>query len=146
MPPPQGFAALAAPRGLFGLMVGTDVALLGYWLVTALAGAGMVALPPEWLYSDYANPAVVAWNWSFMPLDVVFSCLGLLAAWRYRRGHPGWRELALLSLPLTSTAGLMAVSYWAIRAEFDPAWWLANLFLLVWPLPYILHLVRAPRG
>ncbi len=90
MPLPQGFAALAAPRGLFGLMVGIDVARLGSWLVIALCGAGMVALPPEQLSSDYASPVVVAWNWPYMPLDVIVSCLALLAAWRDRRSHPGW--------------------------------------------------------
>jgi hypothetical protein len=50
----------------------------------------------------------------------------------------------LLSLPRTSTAGLMAVSYRVIRAELYPAWWLANLFLLVWPVPDIFK--GNPRG
>ena len=142
MNPSSSRTPSTAPRWLFGLMLVTDVSMLAYWLVSALSAAGAMTVPPEWLYSDYANPAVVAWNWSFVPLDVTFSVLGMLAAWRYRAGQPGWRDLALLSLALTSAAGLMALSFWAIRLEFDPAWWLLNLYLLVWPLPFIVRLAR----
>jgi hypothetical protein len=41
----------------------------------------------------------------------------------------------LVSLTLTSTAGLMALAYWALRGEFDIAWWGPNLFLMLYPIP-----------
>jgi hypothetical protein len=44
--------------------------------------------------------------------------------------------LALVSLVLTSCAGLQAVSF-CIRGEFDPAWWIPNLFLLLHPLYFV---------
>ena len=125
------------------LMLATDIGLLGYWAATALAALGLVNLPPEWLYSDYHNAQTVAWNWSFLPLDVMLSAFGLASVRLAGHGNAGWQRLALVSLALTSCAGLMAVSFWAIRGEFDPAWWAVNLFLLMWPLPYLAGGLRA---
>jgi hypothetical protein len=59
-----------------------------------------------------------------------------------RRGDPLWRPLALISLLLTTVAGLMAVAYWTLLGEFDPAWFLPNLVLLVWPLLFVPKIVR----
>ncbi len=120
----------------------TDIAMLTYWGVTAAKALGLVEIPGEWLYSDYENPLMVAWNWSFFPLDLVFSVTGLGAAWLFSRGHPGWRILLPISLVLTWCAGVMAVSFWAIRADFDPLWWAANLFLVAWPLGFLPRLWR----
>ncbi|MBW2224881.1 MAG: DUF5360 family protein, partial [Deltaproteobacteria bacterium] len=47
---------------------------------------------------------------------------------------------------LTSCSGLMAVSFWTLRADFDPAWWLPNLFLLLYPLWFLPGLVRGPES
>ncbi len=60
-----------------------------------------------------------------------------------------WRPWALLSLAFTSASGLQAIAFWAIRGDFDLAWWLPNLFLLLYPvaaLPVLLRLddERAP--
>ena len=96
-------------------IAGTDLAMLAYWTVTAAKATGLVAVPDEWLFSDYTNPVVVAWNWSFLPLDIVFSVCGLSATALHRRGHPGWKPLAVISLVLTWCAGFMAVSFWAVR-------------------------------
>jgi hypothetical protein len=120
----------------------TDWGFIVYWSVTALATLHVIALPPEWLFRNYTDPAVVAWNWSFLPLDLAASATGLLAV---RAAHKGtaFKGLAIVSLVLTSCAGLMAVSYWAVARDFDPAWWGPNLFLLVWPWLFLPGLVRA---
>jgi hypothetical protein len=84
----------------------------------------------------------VAWNWSFLPVDLAFSILGLAAVRAARRGNPIWRPLALLSLAFTMVAGGMAVSYWTLLGEFDPSWFLPNLALVIWPLFFLPGLVR----
>ena len=38
----------------------TDIAFIVYWLITALH-----LIPPEFLFQDYTNPILRAWNWSF---------------------------------------------------------------------------------
>ena len=129
------------PRGLKTALVLTDLGFIAYWALTALAAAGLINIPGEYLYSDYANPLVVAWNWSFMPLDVILSICGLTAVALHRRGNAGWQGLAIVSLSLTFCAGLMAISFWAIRGDFDPTWWGVNLALMIWPLFYLRGLI-----
>jgi hypothetical protein len=38
---------------------------------------------------------------------------------------------------LTFCSGLQAIAFWALRAEFDLTWWLANGYLLICPLFFI---------
>ena len=123
----------------------TDGLLMTYWLIAGLAALGVLNLPPDLMYGDYNNPRVVAWNWSFFPLDLLFSVFGVLAVSASRRGDPIWRPYALISLVLTMTAGGMAVAYWTILGEFDPAWFIPNLLLLVWPLFFIRQLMTGMR-
>lgn len=120
----------------------TDVLFMSYWAVALLALFGAFSLPPDMMYGDYLNPRVVAWNWSFFPLDLVFSIFGFLALSASRRGDPIWRPYAIVSLVLTMTAGGMAVAYWIILVEFDPSWFLPNLALFVWPLFFMRGLIR----
>jgi hypothetical protein len=123
-------------------MVVTDVGFVVYWAVVALA-----LLPPELAYTDYTDPRVVAWNWSFLPIDLVISATGLTSLALLHRAHRAWRGLMVVSLTLTSASGMLAVSYWAVRGEFDPAWWGPNLFLLLYPVPALVWLLREPaRG
>ena len=122
------------------LMLVTDIGLLTYWLLTALAAFGLIGLPSEWWFSDYHNPIVVAWNWSFLPLDIILSITGLLSVRLAARNDARWLPCTLISLSLTVCAGLMAISFWAIRGEFDAVWWGCNLFLMLWPLPFLLAL------
>jgi hypothetical protein len=130
------------PRALaFGLTV-TDVAFLSYWAATALYALGLIDLPPDLLYSNYHDPRVVGWNWSFFPLDVAFSLTGLAAVRLAAASEPLWRPMALVSLVLSSTAGLMAISYWLILWEIEPTWFGINLALFVWPLFFIPGLMR----
>lgn len=131
-----------ATRSLLLALVVTDVLFVVYWIVAALAEAKVVSLPPSLMYAGYGDDRVCAWNWSFFPLDFAFSVTGLLAARWARRGDPRWRPVALVSLALTVVAGLMAVSYWTLLGEVDLAWFVPNLALVVWPLPYLAWLVR----
>ena len=119
----------------------TDVAFILYWTLAALSQVGVIQIPPEWMYANYDQPDVIAWNWSFLPMDLAFSVFGLKAVAAARRGDPAWRPFAIVSLTLTMAAGGMAVSYWAILREFDPSWFLANLTLVIWPLFFMRRLL-----
>lgn len=125
------------PRGLTTLMVLTDVGFIAYWVVT-----GLHLLPAEWLYRDATNAMMVDWNWSFLSLDLLVSATGLSGLHLARRGRAAARGLVIISLTLTSASGLMALSFWVLRRDFDLGWWLANGFLLVYPLPYLVRLLR----
>jgi hypothetical protein len=117
-----------------------DLGFLVYWLVT-----GLELLPPAWLYPHHDEPVMVAWNWSFMPLDLVVSATGLSAVFLWRTRDPRWSRLALLSLAFTSASGLNAVAFWALRREFDVGWWLPNLVLLLGPWPFVWRLTGPPQ-
>jgi len=134
------------PRALQAALTVTDLLFLAYWAASALAAAGAITLPHGWMYAGYGEPRVDAWNWSFLPLDLAFSTSGLAALAAARRGDALWRPLALVSLVLTSTAGCMAVAYWALLREFNPAWFLPNLALLLWPALFLPGLVRGLAG
>ncbi|MEM7460424.1 MAG: DUF5360 family protein [Pseudomonadota bacterium] len=124
------------------LMFFTDMGMLLYWVITAAMALQLLNIPGEWLFKDYHDPRVVAWNWSFFPLDILFSVTGLAALRMERAGDPNWKLVATMSLTLTVCAGLMAISYWLILQDFDPSWWVPNLFLMIWPLPYLYRLAR----
>lgn len=117
----------APPAWLRANLLATDLGFLAYWTVSALG-----LLPAEWLFADHDHPILVAWNWSFAPIDLLASTSGLLALSVARRGSASWRSLALVSVVLTFCAGAMAVSFWALRRDFDPAWWAPNIYLVVW--------------
>jgi hypothetical protein len=91
---PQAPAEL--PRFLRPLFLIVDLGFIAYWAIT-LAGV----IPDEYLFKDYDNPILSAWNWSFLPLDLAISASGLTA------------------------------------------WWLPNLFLLLYPLWFLPKLMRA---
>ncbi|BAJ32848.1 hypothetical protein KSE_70920 [Kitasatospora setae KM-6054] len=119
-------------------MLVTDIGFLLYWTATLLA-----LVPAQYAYKDYDNPVLSDWNYSFVLLDVLASATGLTALRLSRCGAAsGARPLMLVSLALTSTAGLQAVAFWALRGDFSMAWWLPNLFLLLFPVPGIAYLVR----
>ncbi|MCA9609015.1 MAG: DUF5360 family protein [Myxococcales bacterium] len=130
-------------RSLFLALLITDLGFLAYWLVSGIAELGWISLPASLMYAGYGDDRVCAWNWSFFPLDVAFSVTGLLAVRWGRAGRPAWRPMALVSLTLTVVAGLMAVSYWTLTEEIVASWYLTNLLLVLWPLPYLVWLMRA---
>lgn len=124
------------------LMLITDLGMIAYWVFTALVAAGLIAAPMAYLFKDYDDPIVIAWNWSFLPLDLALSVTGLWALRLERKGAPAWRIWAAVSMTLTVCAGLMALAFWTLRGEFDPLWWAPNLFLMLWPLPFLAQLGR----
>lgn len=121
----------------------TDLGFILYWLASSLS-----LFPEDWLFKDHNNPIVAAWNWSFAPIDLSASATGLLALWLARRGSPQWPHVALLSISLTFSAGLLAVSFWSLRSDFDWAWWAPNLYLVLWPVMCLCSLLpsQAPRA
>lgn len=131
------------PRVLKRLFLVTDIGFITYWLVVAFG-----LIPAAAMFSGYAEPAVAAWNWSFLPLDLLVSATGLLAVGLADRGSEAWRPLASISLVLTACAGLMALCFWSIRGDLEAAWWVPNLYLLLYPLPFIARLngLRSPRS
>jgi Family of unknown function (DUF5360) len=110
----------------------TDIGFILYWIVTLFH-----LIPKEYLFNDYRNPILVAWNFSFLPLDLLVSFTGLLSLFLYRKGIEYWNQVALVSLVLTFCSGLQAIVFWIIRLDFDLTWWLPNLFLLVYPIFFI---------
>lgn len=101
-----------------------------YWVFASLVALGVIYVSPEYMYSDYENPTVVAWNWSFLPLDVTFAVGGLYS--RYGKLTSARQAiLSTFSLSLMFCAGLMAISFWIVASSFDPFWWGINLWLVL---------------
>ncbi len=126
--------------GLRWNLLVTDVGFLVYWAITAVG-----VLPTEWLFKDYSNPILVAWNWSFAPIDLCASGFGLASLVAARNGKYVWRSYALISVTLTFCAGAMALGFWMLRHDFDPWWWAPNFYLLAWPLFFVSQLVNHRR-
>ena len=84
-----------------------DIGFILYWTVTLLH-----LIPEAYLFKDYEDPILVAWNWSFLPLDLFISVTGLGSLYLLRRGNPAWRSAHLaradLLLGLTSARVLDA--------------------------------------
>ncbi len=120
----------------------TDFGFLTYWSISLIILLGYDLVPVEYLYNDYHNPLMYAWNWSFFPLDMVLSIVGLISIRLFKRGNPAWYPLVLFSLALTFCAGFMAISFWAITKDFSPAWWIPNLYFTIWPLLFYKQFLR----
>ena len=118
-------------------MLVTDVGFVLYWVVTALQ-----LIPPSWAFRGYDQPVLVAWNWSFLPLDLCISATGITALLLHRRSRPTWLPWTLVSLVLTFCSGLQALSFWAFASDFAWAWWAPNGFLLLYPLPFAYRLIH----
>ncbi|MFD9907024.1 DUF5360 family protein [Streptomyces sp. NPDC059063] len=132
------------PRGLAAVklaMLVTDLGFVAYWSA-ALFGL----IPAEYAYKDYDDPVMSDWNYSFLPLDIAASATGLASLYLSRtptsRHFGAWCPLMLVSLTLTSTAGLQAVVFWALRGDWSMTWWVPNLTLLLFPVPAVVLLVR----
>ncbi|MFE3452205.1 DUF5360 family protein [Nonomuraea sp. NPDC059194] len=122
------------------LMLATDVGFVVYFSVT-----GMGLIPAAWAFADYANPLMADWNWSFLWIDLLASATGLTSLWLLRGGRSRGEPLMLVSLVLTMASGLMAIAFWTLRGDFSLAWWIPNLYLLLFPIPAIVRLTAAPR-
>lgn len=116
----------------------TDFGFIAYWLVAALAH-----LPPEYLFKDYDNPIMAAWNWSFLPLDLLISATGLASLWISKSHKAQSDGLAILSLAFTFCSGLQAIAFWVIRADYSLTWWVMNLYLLLYPIFFLVPKIRS---
>lgn len=119
----------------------TDIGFIVYWLLAAFAD-----LPAEYLFKDYENPIMVAWNWSFLPLDLLISATGLSCLYLHKRDTERAEMLAIISLSLTVCSGLQAIAFWAIRSDYSFSWWAMNLYLLIYPLFFLVPRLLARKS
>ncbi|MFM2410687.1 MAG: hypothetical protein RL481_1515 [Pseudomonadota bacterium] len=138
-------ANLEMPKNLIWTLKLLDGGMILYWAIAAIACLGLITLPKELMYAGYGSAMVDAWNWSFAPIDIAFSVMGLVAIWLAKKEDPRWQPVALLSLALTFCAGLMAISYWILIGYYDLSWWLPNLALMAAALWWTPKLVAATR-
>ena len=108
----------------------TEIGMLAYWLLAGALVLQLVSVDPSLMYSDYQNPLVVAWNWSFLPIDVAFAVIGLTARFGSATGVLRFK-LQTVAAVLMLCAGLMAISYWTITGEFSLTWWAMNIWLII---------------
>jgi len=124
-----------ASRQLKITMLVTDLGFLTYWVLVAF---GAISVGTEGTLLD--------WNWSFFPLDMLAIFIGFGSLIAARRDSQLAPQLIVISLALTSAAGLMAVSFYGIRLDFDPAWWIPNLWLLLFPIVGLHSMVTTKKG
>ncbi|MET8778696.1 DUF5360 family protein [Nocardia sp. NPDC004654] len=105
------------------IMLWTDLGFLAYWVATAL-GALSVG----------TDPFLRQWNWSFLGLDLAAIGIGLASLAVAGRQPALAERMMLVSLTATAAAGLMALNFYLVRCEFDPAWWIPNAWLLFFPI------------
>ena len=115
----------------------TDIGFILYWTITLFQ-----MIPDEFLFKDYKNSIMISWNWSFLPIDLLISFTGLSGLYLYKKRHKAWKVLSLLSLTLTFCSGLMAISFWALRKDFDLTWWGVNMYLMIYPLFFLKGLLK----
>ena len=125
------------PIGLRRFLITVDFAMIVYWSVMGIACLGLITLPTAAMYDGYGTAQTDAWNWSFAPLDIAFSLAGLAAVRLADKKQQSWQNYAMISLVVTMSAGGMAIAYWALSGDFNAAWWIPNLFLLLAPLIWI---------
>ena len=117
-------------RNLTGLLLTlTELGMLAYWALAILALLELIIIPPDLMYSDHRNPMIVNWNWSFLPIDVLFAVAGLTGRFAPIEVSKR-RTLSVVSLSLMFCAGLMAISFWTMQGSFDMFWWGVNLWLM----------------
>ena len=114
-----------------------DSGFIIYWFITILN-----LIPEEYLFKDYKNPLLVAWNWSFFPLDILISFSGFYSIYLYQKQQKRWILIALISLVLTFCSGLQAIAFWTLRTDFDLSWWIPNLFLMIYPTFFIVNILK----
>ncbi|WP_299092828.1 YvaD family protein [uncultured Metabacillus sp.] len=110
----------------------TDIGFILYWIVTFFN-----IIPKSWAFKDYDHSIIIAWNWSFFPLDMLISITGLFSLYLYNKGKEVWKTFALISLVLTFCSGLQAIAFWIYSQDFDITWWAMNLYLLIYPLFFL---------
>lgn len=115
------------------LIILTDLGMLLYWFIILMAAQNVLNIPPDYMYSDHTSPFMVYWNLSFLPIDIMFSVLGIASITLPLKDKLK-ENLNIISLTLMFCAGFMAISFWAIAGDFDPFWWGINLWLVILPI------------
>lgn len=118
----------------------TDIGFIIYWIVTFFN-----LIPKSWAFKDYDNSIIIAWNWSFFPLDILISITGLFSLYLYNKNREVWKTFALISLILTFCSGLQAISFWAYSNDYDITWWLMNLYLMIYPLFFLKMFIKRDK-
>lgn len=127
------------------LLTLTEVGMLAYWVFAGVVTAGWIMVAPEMMYPDHTNPLIVNWNWSFLPIDVLFAMAGLTARFApLQTAHA--TLLQIVSLTLMFCAGLMAISFWALQCWFDVTWWGINAWLVILSVTALVQLTRNTTG
>lgn len=116
----------------------TEIAMLLYWILAGALVLNVVSIDPSLMYSDYQNPLVVAWNWSFFPIDIAFAVIGLAARYVPMSGELRFK-LQITASVLMFCAGLMAISFWTITGDFSLTWWVMNIWLMGLGLSNLFH-------
>ena len=125
---------------MFGASLFVDISFIIYWFLIWVD-----IVPEEYMFKNYRNPILQDWNWSFLPLDLLVSAFGCLAFFFWRNGNGLWRLSMIISMSFMFCAGLQAISFWWIRSDFDPIWWLMNLFLMLIPIATLTVSVAAQQ-
>lgn len=120
------------------LLTVTEVGMIAYWVFATLVLLNIIYVSPELMYSNYKNPIIVAWNWSFLPIDILFATIGLIATF-VPMSKQRQQFLSIVSLTLMFCAGLMAISFWLLQQSFDPIWWTVNLWLMLLATAALFH-------
>ncbi len=110
----------------------TDLGFIIYWIVTFFN-----LIPKSWAFKDYDNSIIIAWNWSFFPLDILISITGLSSLYLYNKNREAWKTFALISLILTFCSGLQAITFWVYSNDYEITWWVMNLYLMIYPLFFL---------
>ncbi len=123
------------PRGLRTCFLLVDFAFLIYWTLSFFQ-----LIPAKWLLMNADQPFLVDWNWSFLPLNLLIASTGFLTLFlAAKRSHKAV-TMALISLIMTFCAGLQALSFWVLSGDFSWIWWIPNVFLVLYPIPFILFI------
>ncbi|EQA36265.1 hypothetical protein LEP1GSC047_2605 [Leptospira inadai serovar Lyme str. 10] len=125
------------PKGLSQFFLVTDIGFILYWGITSIK-----IIPDEFLFKDYSDPILSAWNWSFLPLDLFISFTGLTSLYLFNKRISAWKNFAILSLGFTIASGIQAISFWIIREDVSLLWWAPNLYLIFYPLFYVRFLLK----
>ena len=112
------------------LLTITEGGMLTYWIVAVMVAFEIIHIPPAYMYSDYQNPLIMIWNWSFFPIDMLFALTGLASRFSSISARNS-EILSVISLSLMLCAGVMAISFWTMQKTFDPLWWGVNLWLII---------------
>lgn len=118
----------------------TDIGFIIYWIVTFFN-----LIPKSWAFKDYDNSIIIAWNWSFFPLDILISITGLSSLYLYNKNKEVWKTFALISLILTFCSGLQAIAFWVYSHDYDITWWVMNLYLMIYPLFFLKMFMKADK-